>query len=322
MSTIIGIREVIVDDLYSPAKEKAAGKGSFGSRWAPLLRRARQLLVTARVKLVLSLCALCVAVFMISWTSSFMGWIPEDPSPSLGGYTVLINTWKGNSLLKQSVTHYASCGGTDALHVVWSATDQLSENLQTYLKRVVFSKSQTVLKPNFKLYINKEDYLKNRFKPFADLRTHAVFSVDDDVIVPCSALDFAFSVWQSAPSTMVGFVPRIHLLDGQKNGVPYYKYGGWWSVWWTGAYSIVLSKAAFFHKKYLDLYTHSMSPSIQDYVSRERDCEDIAMSLLVANATGAPPIWVKGFTSGKGIFGFVEEQSFNLSGFLKARSCF
>lgn len=25
-----------------------------------------------------------------------------------------------------------------------------------------------------------------------------------------------------------------------------------------------------------------------------RNCEDIAMSLLVANATGAPPIWVKG----------------------------
>lgn len=25
-----------------------------------------------------------------------------------------------------------------------------------------------------------------------------------------------------------------------------------------------------------------------------RNCEDIAMSFLVANATGAPPIWVKG----------------------------
>ena len=118
----------------------------------------------------------------------------------------------------------------------------------------------------------------------------------------------------------------------QEHGDTYYKYGGWWSVWSMGTYSMVLSKAAFFHRKYLDLYTHKMPSPIHDYVSRERlaviillsfrdfyfcdkintllfnyffnvpnwisisyrNCEDIAMSLLVANATGAPPIWVKG----------------------------
>ncbi|KAF5204085.1 glycosyltransferase family 64 protein C4-like, partial [Thalictrum thalictroides] len=81
-----------------------------------------------------------------------------------------------------------------------------------------------------------------------------------------------------------------------KDGVAYinYKYGGWWSVWWMGSYSMVLSKAAFFHKKYLDIHTYEMPASIHDYVTRERNCEDIAMSLLVANATGNPPIWVKG----------------------------
>ncbi|KAF6160269.1 hypothetical protein GIB67_019038 [Kingdonia uniflora] len=127
-----------------------------------------------------------------------------------------------------------------------------------------------------------------------DLRTDAIFSIDDDVLVPCSTLDFAFTVWQSAPSSMVGFVPRMHWLDMEKDGLAYYKYGGWWSVWWTGSYSMVLSKAAFFHKMYLDLYTYKMPSSIHDYVTKERNCEDIAMSLLVANATGAPPIWVKG----------------------------
>ncbi|KAL7253906.1 hypothetical protein ACSBR1_008279 [Camellia fascicularis] len=156
-----------------------------------------------------------------------------------GGYTVLINTWKRNSLLKQSVAHYASCSGTDAIHVVWS-------------------------------------------------------EIDDDVIVPCRTLDFAFAVWQTAPFTMVGFVPRMHWLDQEKNGITYFKYEGWWSVWWMGTYSMVLSKAAFFHRKYLDLYTHKMPSSIYDYITRERNCEDIAMSLLIANATDAPPIWVKG----------------------------
>ncbi|PSS33132.1 Glycosyltransferase family 64 protein [Actinidia chinensis var. chinensis] len=39
-----------------------------------------------------------------------------------------------------------------------------------------------------------------------------------------------------------------------------------------GTYSMILSKSSFFL----------------------RNCENIAMSLLVANATDAPPIWVKG----------------------------
>ncbi|OAY48204.1 glycosylinositol phosphorylceramide mannosyl transferase 1 isoform X2 [Manihot esculenta] len=297
MSAIIGIRDVVVDELSSPAKQKAANKSFHSSRWTPLLRRDRQLLAGTKVKLVLGLLILCATFYMTSRISSFMCWIPDNTSavfsPSKGGYAVLINARKGNLLLTQSVAHYASCVCTDAIHVVWSETDPPSKNLKAYLKRVVLSKLQTGLKPNFKLDISKEVNLNNRFKPFADLRTDAIFSVDDDVIVPCSFLDFAFSVWQSAPSAMVGFVPRMHWLD-LKNGVPYHKYGGWWRVWWMGTYNMVLSRAAFFHKKYLDLYTHAMPPSIQDYIARERNCEDIAMSLHIANATGAPPIWVKG----------------------------
>lgn len=49
-----------------------------------------------------------------------------------------------------------------------------------------------------------------------------------------------------------------------------YKYGGWWTVWWTGTYSMVLSKAAFFHKKYLYMYTKDMPASIRKYVTRSR----------------------------------------------------
>ena len=126
---------------------------------------------------------------------------------------MLINTWKRNSLLKQAVAHYASCGGTDAIHVVWSESDPPSDRLKAFLKNTVFAKSRSAHKPNFTFGINEEDNLNNRFKPIKDLSTDAIFSVDDDVIVPCRTLDFAFTVWQSAPSTMVGFVPRMHWLD-------------------------------------------------------------------------------------------------------------
>jgi hypothetical protein len=33
---------------------------------------------------------------------------------------------------------------------------------------------------------------------------------------------------------------------------------------------MVLSKASFFHRKYLDLYTNQMAPSIRDYVTENR----------------------------------------------------
>ncbi|KVI01350.1 EXTL2, alpha-1,4-N-acetylhexosaminyltransferase [Cynara cardunculus var. scolymus] len=56
---------------------------------------------------------------------------------------------------------------------------------------------------------------------------------------------------------------------------------------------MILSKASFFHRKYLRLYTNEMPASLKEYVKRNKNCEDIAMSFLVANATGAPLIWAK-----------------------------
>lgn len=301
MSAIMAGLSVSGSGAYSPAKEKAARGGVYngGRNQIPVLvRRIKKFVFAEKMKILLSLCFVVLLVCVASRAASLMGWNPHSPSsvasPSRGGYTVLINTWKRNSLLKQAVAHYASCSGTDAIRVVWSESDPPSMHLKAYLKRIVRSKSQTAHKPNFRFDLHEEDNLNNRFKPIEDLRTDAIFSIDDDVIVPCSTLNFAFAVWQSAPSTMVGFVPRMHWLDVEKDGVPNYRYGGWWSVWWMGTYSMVLSKAAFFHRKYLDLYTNVMPSSIHDYVTRERNCEDIAMSLFVANATGSPPIWVKG----------------------------
>ncbi|KAK6262232.1 hypothetical protein QUC31_008048, partial [Theobroma cacao] len=125
---------------------------------------------------------------LLNSTLSWAGTPTSVSSPFRGGYTVLINTWKRKSLLKNSVAHCSSCGGSDAIRVLWSETHPPSE------------------------------------------------------------------------------------AEFQKNGVANYKYGGWWTVRWMGSYSMVLSKAAFYHKKL-----------------SYRNCEDIAMSSLVADATAAPP---------------------------------
>lgn len=256
---------------------------------------------SARIKVVLSFCLLFLIIALSQRTSSSLLWreydvVSQPPGSHLprDGYTLLINTWKRNDLLKRSISHYASCPGLSSVHIVWSEPDPPPESLLSFLNHVLKSTTKDGRKIELKFDINKEDSLNNRFKEIKDLKTDVVFSIDDDIIFPCAAVDFAFSVWQSAPDTMVGYVPRVHWVDPLKGERDKYIYSGWWSVWWTGSYSMILSKAAFFHKKYLSMYTNEMPLSIREYVRKNRNCEDIAMSFLVANASGSPPIWVKG----------------------------
>ncbi|EOY23017.1 Uncharacterized protein TCM_015030 [Theobroma cacao] len=90
-----------------------------------------QLLGPTKIELFILFCSLCVVVSLAFKLNSFMGWNPHLPSsvssPFRGGYTVLINTWKRKSLLKNSVAHCSSCGGSDAIRVLWSETHPPSE---------------------------------------------------------------------------------------------------------------------------------------------------------------------------------------------------
>ncbi|XP_058785409.1 glycosylinositol phosphorylceramide mannosyl transferase 1-like [Vicia villosa] len=134
--------------------------------------------------------------------------------------------------------------------------------------------------------INKEDSLNNRFKEITDLETDVVFSIDDDVIFPCSSVEFAFDVWQSAPDAMVGFVPRVHWVDSLTTSLDMVDgglCGGRVHIAWCSPRQ---------HS-----FTKSISVSTQmrcHHRFENMNCEDIAMSFLVANAIGAPPLWVKG----------------------------
>lgn len=124
-----------------------------------------------------------------------------------------MNTWKRYDLLKQSIKHYSSCPRLESVHIVWSEPNPPSESLLKFLHQAVKSKARDGQYVKLRFDINKEDSLNNRFKEIEDLETDAVFSIDDDVIFPCSLVEFAFDVWQSAPDAMVGFVPRVHWVD-------------------------------------------------------------------------------------------------------------
>lgn len=124
-----------------------------------------------------------------------------------------MNTWKRYDLLKQSISHYTTCDWLDSIHIVWSEPNPPTDSLKDFLNHIIQFNSRNGRQVELKFDINTEDSLNNRFKEIKDLKTDAVFSIDDDIIFPCSTVDFAFNVWQSAPDTMVGFVPRAHWVD-------------------------------------------------------------------------------------------------------------
>lgn len=278
----------------------AAGMRGSSFRRSVMIQRLRQIAVTIKIKLLLCCCIGLAVVFFAARASDLMGWTCDDCTTPLPyssprkRYAILMNTWKRYDLLKKSISHYTKCLGVESIHIVWSEPAPPPVSLVTFLQRTAKANSRHGREAELRFEINEEDSLNNRFKEIKGLKTEAIFSVDDDVIFACSTLEFAFTVWQSAPQTMVGFVPRMHWIDRSKGEMGRFRYGGWWSVWWTGTYSMVLSKAAFFHSKYLDIYTNNMPSSIRDYITKNRNCEDIAMSFLVANVSGAPPVWVQG----------------------------
>jgi hypothetical protein len=54
----------------------------------------------------------------------------------------------------------------------------------------------------------------------------------------------------------VGFSPRMHAFDTSTGAMQYLK---WQHTWWSGTYSIMLTKASIFHKKYLGAFFEVVS---------------------------------------------------------------
>lgn len=66
-------------------------------------------------------------------------------------------------------------------------------------------------------------------------------------------------------------------------------------------YTIILTKAAFLHHDYFSMYTNVMPQNIRDFVHQRRNCEDLAMQFLIANATSLAPLYIKGHLNDLGV---------------------
>ena len=201
-------------------------------------------------------------------------------------YTIRVNTFRRNDLLATFLEHYVTCPSDelDRIHVVWS-------DVENKPPKEIFQKYEDDDRVHFE--IHSTNSLSNRFKLLdqSSLRTEAVLSIDDDLIIPCSTLQQAARVWNSNKFSAVGFAPR---LGGYEESDKVYKYNGWKKTWLTGMYTIVLTKVCFFDKQFLQTYVQQVPKDMLTFIDQNRNCEDLAMSHTIAAVSKAPPVWVEG----------------------------
>ncbi|KAL3943015.1 MAG: hypothetical protein SGBAC_002874 [Bacillariaceae sp.] len=236
-------------------------------------------------------------------------------------FAVAINTYKRPDRLRNAVQHYAdTCGkkaGVGEVFIIWAeqgatvpaATSFFDSNLRN--SEVALENRAYV-----KVLQKDKDSLNSRFEPIEELNHDAVFMVDDDIRVDCSSLTNGFNAWRQHPWSMVGYYPRLAsppLSDPTSSSLIYHT---WPIVYLRHKFNFILTKASFLHAKYLGLYTGDEFPQeARDHVDKHKNCEDIAMSMLVANYTkyknGSPsyPIYVEGNVEDTGLFGGISTGS-------------
>ena len=110
------------------------------------------------------------------------------------GFTILLNTFKRRDLLRRSLRHYAKCKDSGRatvkeIRVVWSEQVSVPSAREGDDEKAYF-----LDRPEFVRYDKHvgSTSIQNRFEKIDDLKTEAVFHVDDDVRIPCGKLQKGF----------------------------------------------------------------------------------------------------------------------------------
>jgi len=194
----------------------------------------------------------------IGETDQYRKWCQEQPKgQSLvqykdpkRRYSVVCNSYKRQVLLRRSIDHFTKCPNIHTYYVVWSETDKEPPEW-------LYKRSQN---PEVKVKIirHKINSLNNRFYPIPGIETEAIFSIDDDVQFDCQDVEYAFYVWSLGKQRMVGMFPRAISCKG--NSFDYHS-GGTQNHAREIGYRMVLTKSAFYHRAFHDLYMETLPPS-------------------------------------------------------------
>ena len=255
--------------------------------------RYRWSLLTGPSRVIVSVLAFLAAQHIVLGSIDILFHTYGFEGPALSDastFAVVINTYKRPDMLQDAVEHYAAkCGRPGSISqvfVVWAepTTPPADESfLMKYKGRQRADKHARV-----HVLKMEKDSLNSRFLPIPQLESDALFMVDDDVRLDCVSLKHGFEAWKHFPDSLVGYYPRLSAKPhGSFPSEEERVYHNWNSVYLRSRFNIILTKASFLHKKFLDVYSDpTQHPTeILDFVDKHMNCEDVAMAMLVANYT-------------------------------------
>ncbi|CAH8840467.1 unnamed protein product [Trichobilharzia szidati] len=144
----------------------------------------------------------------------------------------------------------------------------------------------TILWPSLKvpLSVVRPAYgsVNGRFFPYRQIRTEAVFSIEEDTCLPSAeSVERAFELWCQNPERLVSLSGRQseqlswHLFYNNGNN--------------NQSFSATFP-AVFFHKHYLHLYTDLLAVHVKSFVDKLETCEDAFLYWLIVQTSGGQSI--------------------------------
>lgn len=250
------------------AKKISEGKASVKDvQGTPPTHFWRPIIAKLLCVFIMLVALLLIVVFMAPF------WAPAFPIPVDGStdtFTILILSYGPRlPLLRGTIKHYSSCPSASSVVVVWNAGPPPPKEALT--------KSTNI---PVRLRVETTNSLNNRFKPDPEIPNRAVFSVDDDIRIPCRDIEAGFATWRRNPFSLVGYFPRLI------QGTPYPVFRGESYVVETGKYNAILTGAAFIDASLMfPAYWSDSMTAARAVVDREFNGEDLLMNFVVANRT-------------------------------------
>lgn len=206
--------------------------------------------------------------------------LPSSPSPATT-FTAIISTSPNLTLTSSSpifrlIRAVSESSSVASIVVVWSSVVR-PPPLQDWVRlgRLAPGTPLTIAPPS-------TSSISPRFHAASEAPTEAVLCLEEDVSLTTSEVDFALEVWRNFQDRLVGFPARGHWWDETRRRWRF-------DSRWTNEYSVVLTTAAFLHRRLAALFLTALPPAL---AAPRPACEHLLINFLAAHLTRLPPVKV------------------------------
>jgi len=194
--------------------------------------------------------------------------------------TIMMLTYNRNEFLSD-INHptykLASLDEVDQLIIIWNNIGQ------DVPKSIYDAIDSNGISDKVRFVFPKQNKLINRFYHYGYIHTNCIFSVDDDYFVDELSLLKCYDIWNNDNDTLSGVVAR-HMTKSTysykcmgKNDEPY---------------NLLLTGAAMFDVKYMDLFYLDEYKDIRDMINTHFNGEDISFNYIHVYYSKHAPIYV------------------------------